>query len=554
MLFYRDFFLILCFILVIGSCICSCASNGTETFNKDAEQENAAYPLKEYFAEKQADSPKATDLSPIFADLSPLNQKVTLTFREQAPLAALREIGKMLGVTVILDPDLSQYLSGRTLNLHLENMTMRDALDRITSVLDISWKEEAGGIYVTPYMKEVIDLPLLDVGSTKNFELGGDVIGEASISTGGTSGGGGGGSSSSGGGSSPLKGKFEITGESEEKDLFDVICSSLQGILQFECTLDPNCSISAQGQGSSSTTEQGAGSCFYATSSSYINLSEQAGLLWVYGRPRVVKKVKEWVNSLLSQFKRQVLIDATILEVRLSHRFKWGIDWSAIQKNLFNTGDVINFSLIGQQISDRPIFRLQYTSKYFNAILNSIKRFGDVNVISHPKILVSHRQTALMSVGKSITYLSLEPQSTTTTTQTATTTGSQPQPTIASVFEGILLGITAHIDNKDHVTLHLVPFKTDVDPDSLNERQKEIAGQKFPVTLPVLNLQETSTIIRARNNDLVVIGGLIQEVSSSDKTNHPPFDSVPAIGGLFKNESKMTQKNELVIILRLTVI
>ena len=173
-------------------------------------------------------------------------------------------------------------------------------------------------------------------------------------------------------------------------------------------------------------------------------------------------------------------------------------------------------------------------------MVDAISTQGDVNTISSPRINVINNQSATISIGRTIPYLDF----TISCDGTGDNRVCTKQPTVQRAQAGVSLGITPQISGDGMITLHVVPVITD----QVGEEPFSDGGTSW--TVPILDTRTASTIISARDNETIVLGGLIQDSSSDNRTSVPILGSIPMVGKfLFGNQAKDSTKIELVILL-----
>ena len=188
------------------------------------------------------------------------------------------------------------------------------------------------------------------------------------------------------------------------------------------------------------------------------------------------------------------------------------------------------------------------TTSTINAVINVLKNFGEIKIISNPSIRAKHGQPSIISVGTSFTYIkSVDTTSQTTAAETSETTEVE----VSTVFDGLILGVIPFIEEDGRVSLLINPIKSDVDPNSLIP---ERVGERDSISLPEVQLKEINSTIGTKSDDVIILGGLIDKRTIKDNQGVPYLSAIPLIGYLFKNESESDQTNELVIILKVSVI
>jgi len=280
-------------------------------------------------------------------------------------------------------------------------------------------------------------------------------------------------------------------------------------------------------------------------------ISPQAGLVTVRAFPEEIKAVKRFINQSQEHLRRQVIIEAKIMEVTLNDDYQQGVRWDEVLGHVGTTD--LNFST-GGNIAGNAISALiggttgiAFKNKDFSGVINLLSTQGNVQVLSSPRITAINNQKAVIKVGNDEYFVTNV--SNTTTTGTATTV--TPEVDLTPFFSGIALDVTPQIDENGEVVLHVHPSVT-----VTNEKVKKItlSGQDIILPLAQSSVRESDTIIRAKSGEIVVIGGLIETRKLDSESKTPLLGDIPLFGELFKSKSQTTQKKELVILLKPVVI
>lgn len=293
----------------------------------------------------------------------------------------------------------------------------------------------------------------------------------------------------------------------------------------------------------------------------------QAGLVTVRAAADELMLVEEFLQQAERQLKRQVVLEARIIEVELNEGYEQGIDWSNLTAGtstsrggqpLVTGGSAVEYPTttlglnpIANLLGGGALFRV--SDGNFSAVISLLETQGDVNTLSNPRVTASNNQKAVIKVGTDEYFVT--DFSVTTTTGTSTTT--TPEVELTPFFSGIALDVTPQIADDNRILLHVHPSVT-----SVEEREKVInfgndgAGNAQVVRLPLArsSIRESDTVVEARSGELIVIGGLMQTTESEQNTRVPLLGDIPLLGELFKNRSTSTRKSELVIMLRPVVV
>jgi len=197
------------------------------------------------------------------------------------------------------------------------------------------------------------------------------------------------------------------------------------------------------------------------------------------------------------------------------------------------------------------LFGLAFQTANFSALLSFLESQGSVHVLSSPRIATLNNQKAVLKVGKDeffVTSLKTTPGVVSTGGNTAPTVSVEVQP----FFSGVALDVTPQIDDEGNIILHVHPSVSKV-----TTIEKTVnAGSAGSVVLPLASsvVSETDSIVRGKNGRIVAIGGLMRQSNSDDRSQIPGAGEVPLLGGLFRNTNQISQKRELVILIRPTIV
>ena len=288
--------------------------------------------------------------------------------------------------------------------------------------------------------------------------------------------------------------------------------------------------------------------------------SPQAGLVTIRAYPKELKAVREFLTQSESHLKRQVVLEARIIEVSLNEGYEQGVDWSGLSaswdggKGITGGGSAANSLLpttpnqIFSALGGGAGFKI--SDGNFNVAVNLLKTQGDVNTLSSPRVTATNNQKAVIKVGTDEYFV------TNASTSTTTSTGAEPIVTpnveLTPFFSGIALDVTPQIDEEGRVLLHIHPSVIDT------EEQKKIikVGTAEPLELPLAksSIRESDTVVQANNGDIIVIGGLMKTDKQEIVSKVPLLGDIPWIGEAFTNRRESTKKVELVIMLKPTVV
>jgi len=310
-----------------------------------------------------------------------------------------------------------------------------------------------------------------------------------------------------------------------------------------------------------------------------IVVSPQSGVVVVRALPDELKNVAAYLKATQLSVDRQVILEAKILEVSLSDGYQAGINWAAFHRGgehrlsggflspnsvLAPLGPISGQSAsINPQLSSTPgdnllagaaagmggLFGLAFQTNNFAALLSFLETQGNVHVLSSPRIATLNNQKAVLKVGTDEFFVTNV--STTTTTGTSTTT--TPSVTLQPFFSGVALDVTPQIDEDGNITLHIHPSVSKV---TTVEKTINLGGTSGSLNLPLASsaISETDSVVRGQDGQIVAIGGLMRQASSSDRSQLPGVGNIPLVGALARNTNQATEKRELVILLKTTIV
>ena len=284
----------------------------------------------------------------------------------------------------------------------------------------------------------------------------------------------------------------------------------------------------------------------------------QSGIVMVRAYPSELRNVGDFLDRAELSLKKQVIIEAKIIEVILSEGYQAGIQWDTFGLGYDGDMKLSTKKVVGKMTPDtfttlidnsiEGFFTLGLNYDNFNAVLQLLESHGDVNVLSSPRISTVNNQKAVIKVGTDeyfVTDISND------VTSSSTATSQSPEISLTPFFSGIALDVTPHIGDNDEVVLHVHPTITEVE-----ERVKDIGIGELVVSLPLAfsTIRETDSVIKAKSGQVVVIGGLMQEKTNANTAGVPYLSNIPYLGNMFKQKRDLTVKSELVIMLKPVVV
>ncbi|PSU03072.1 pilus (MSHA type) biogenesis protein MshL [Photobacterium gaetbulicola] len=292
-----------------------------------------------------------------------------------------------------------------------------------------------------------------------------------------------------------------------------------------------------------------------------IVVSPQASLISVRAYPNELREVKEFLGVSQQRLKRQVVLEAKIMEVALSDGYQQGINWSNITKTIggteivFGRGNISNGTIPTLPGAD-PIAALlggqtniTISDGNFDAVLSFLDTQGDLNVLSSPRVTAANNQKAVIKVG-SDQYFVTDISGGEVNSDGGT---ASPDIELTPFFSGISLDVTPQIGDEGSVLLHVHPAVIDVETEIRDIALGDTFGT-YQLPLAKSSIRESDSVIHARSGDVVVIGGLMKSATTDQVSKVPLLGDIPMLGHLFRNVNKLQVKTELVILLKPTVV
>lgn len=500
----------------------------------------------------QIDAPAGKAVEPRF-DLSVNNAPASQVF--MAIVSGTR-------YSMLVNPEITGSLS-----VNLKDVTVMEALDTIRELYGYEYRVQGTRIFVQPLTMQarlfkVNYLAAQRVGRTDTRVVSGSITNAIQPGAQGGTGGAPGAPVTSGTISQPAAGSSVST--SSDVDFWGEIRTAIQAILGNE--------------GGRSVV-----------------ISPQSGVIVVRALPRELREVEKFLNASQLTVERQVMLEAKIVEVVLSEQFQAGVNWGAFtatgrhrfssgaNTREFNTqapglganhpgdirtpydtdagayapntlGNVLAAPLVGavSRIAGGPLagaLGLAFQTGSFSALISFLETQGTVHVLSSPRIATVNNQKAVLKVGTDDFYVT---NVSTTTSASGTSTIVSPTITVQPFFSGISLDVTPQIDEDSNIILHIRPSVSVV-----SEKNKVInLGMLGTFQLPLASssINETDSIVRVRDANIVAIGGLMEYIQSDDGGKVPVVGDIPLAEPLFRQGRKGLQKREIVVLLKPTVI
>jgi len=255
------------------------------------------------------------------------------------------------------------------------------------------------------------------------------------------------------------------------------------------------------------------------------SIDKITGLVTITGTKAQLDNIQKYIDELNNKLHKEVLIDVKIYSVKLSQSHQTGINWKNFNLTFNKSAPATSANLLGSS----SIFKSGTFNIY--GFLNFLASYGQVNSISNPKIITLNNQKAIITVGKNINY--------SYNVITTDANGNAIQTTqIGTKFVGMLLDITPEISDNGVIIMNINPSISSIDPTNIN-----------PDLPPNTFEKKLNTIVRVKDGDTIVLGGLITDETSFSRNGIPLLKEIPVVKYLFSSKEKISTREELIFIM-----
>jgi MSHA biogenesis protein MshL len=481
-----------------------------------------------------------------------------------------------------LNVDIHPSIQGRV-TLNAVDQTLPAILERLSKQVDLTYKIQENVLIITP------DQPVLRTYRVDYVNMSRDTVGFIGAAAEISSTGQGSLDSAGSGGGSNNSSRTSVTSESKSH-FWETLEGNIKDILaetDKEVIVARTNSLSATSQKSANNTQsakkadadvtnattlakekEDAKNEYKTLFAGTVIVNREAGIINVRATNKQHEKVQEFLDKVMGSARRQVLIEATIVEVRLNDSYQAGIDWSRIAGA---NGGLSFGQQLGSQVTVNSATGLPTTSAnafgvksasgfvaaYTNptsifgniaASINLLEQFGKTAVLSSPKLMVLNNQTAVLKVVDNLVYFTVKSQ--TSQGGVSGNTLTSIETTAHTVPVGVVMTVTPQINNTGNVNINVRPtvsrvvgYKADPSPNLTVES-----------LIPEIQVREMESMLQIASGNTAVLGGLMQDEAINNTDKVPGVSKVPVVGKVFTGKNDASRKTELVIFLRPTVI
>lgn len=479
-----------------------------------------------------------------------------------------------------LNIDIHPSIQGRV-TLNAVDQTLPAILERLSKQVNLTYRIQNDVLTITP------DQPVLRAYKIDYVNMSRDTLGfigaDGQISSTSQSSGSAGAASSSAGNGANNSSRTSVTSESKshfwetlEKNLKDILAETDKEVLiaRTDNTGKSNERSKVGGSSNISATDATNNTAeakrekeddrneYKTLFAGTVIVNREAGIINVRATNKQHEKVQDFIDKVMSSAKKQVLIEATIVEVTLNDGYKAGIDWSRLGE-LGSAGFVFS-QVLGPQVgtvvsaasitrnSNSPGIIAGYTNGK-RGILSSVQlleQFGNTKVLSSPKLMVLNNQTAVLKVVDNLVYFTVQSQISQSASGVAGTNLQSVTTTPNTVPVGVVMSVTPQINETGNVNINVRPTITSL------IRYVPDPNPQIPANqgIPEIRTREMESLLQISSGNIAVLGGLMQDEIKNSTDAVPGLSRVPVLGKLFQGKNDSNLKTELVIFLRPTVI
>ena len=464
------------------------------------------------------------------------------------------------GLNLIVDPNVLAI--AKRADMYLKKVSPREFVNEVVRAFDVVGEIRGNTLRVNLLEERVFTLDMLNATMAMDVSSGGNVFGANS--------------SGGSGSANALRGNVLLSGGSGAKtDPYEQIEASVKRILGD----NENTKRAAAPVAAATTPAAAATNALVADDAphervaSIFTLNRNSGTLYVKARPSQLRSIEKMLDRTQKILRRQVQIEAQLIDVQLNDAFEFGVDWNLLRQHAAAGFGVVPASLSGtsstlgqrgigdlaartltlpaQLIGSQggPSLGVGYQEGKFGAVLSALRSFGAVKILSNPSIQVRNGTPALLTVGTNARFVSKSSVTLNVPGGGASTTSSDVQTD--SVFSGVMVGVIPFIRDDGQVELVVHPMQTEVDSKSLALVD---IGANNKITLPIVNYKGMTTTLNVVSGDTVMIGGLIDRRVGNDDRGAPVASDIPLFGKLFGNQRTSHTSRELVMVIRVKVL
>lgn len=306
----------------------------------------------------------------------------------------------------------------------------------------------------------------------------------------------------------------------------------------------------------SNNNNQNSVTSFNANGVSIIADGAQNALV-VKAEPQLMREIEAAIQQ-LDVRRQQVLIEATIIEIRGNDADQLGVQWAL--GDISSGVGVVNFSNVGTSLAKLAAGYLSGgaaglggavgpgtslilgdykegadgSRKLYGAVIQALKERTKSNLLSTPSILTMDNEEAYIVVGENVPFV-------TGSVLTGSGGSANPYTSIERKDVGVTLKVIPHIGEGGSIRLEV-------------EQEVSAVADKGQATDLVTSKRSIKTTVLAEHGQTVVLGGLISDDSTHTRQSVPFLGDIPGLGRLFRADGKSNIKRNLLVFIHPTIV
>lgn len=511
----------------------------TEDLARESAKLAAARAETQQLIEKKAPQTEPQAIAPRH---DPMEDIVVSVKLQNATLSSMLQVfSEQAHMNMLVDPEVLAI--DKRASFYLNRVTARELYQHILDAFDLSGQVEGSTTKITLFEERFFNIDFLNARMSMDVTSGGNVFGANSGGASGASG-------------DQIRGNISLNGGTGKQ---------VESYEQLEANLKQLIGGKEGAKQADKDEEDNKKRTVYS-------LNKSSGTLFVRARPSQMRMVEKMIDRYKVVLRRQVLIEAQLLDVELNDQFQYGVDWNLLRSSVAaivggapiaagafaaalpnggESGPLRTLTFPSQSVgyTEGRSTGLAYSRGSIAASISLLRGFGNVKVLSNPSIRVRNNVPALLSVGSTNRFVAKSSVTVTNPGGGAATTTADVQTD--SVFSGVIIGVVPFIGEQGNVELLINPMQTEVDAVSL---QLQDVGGGNKVSLPKISFKGMTTTLNIQDGDTVIIGGLIDQSTAGNDRGTPGLSDVPFFGKAFGNESTSHRIRELVIVLKVKLL
>lgn len=501
-----------------------------------------------------------TPLPPKEADIAGLDKLVSLSVTDDVPLKdVLMELSRLADIDMELDPAISGGII-----LRVKDKPFNDVMERIANLASLRYSFHNGTMKIErdlPYIENYkVDFLNLARSNESNSSINTKVISQVTSNNGGGSGGSGGGNSTEG---SIKTGTSSNLSTSYDGNLWASVKADMARILNLD-PRDPdkkedtkrnnpvNAMPDAMGFSSGGRVATG-------NMRNFLAVNQQAGIITVRGTHKQQQAIQTYLNRVKHSVSAQVLIEAKVVEVSLGQKYRTGINWNILDRNMRLSIDGGFTKAVQGETDLFEVGILNSAGNDLDAAVSLTENFGTSRTLSSPRLHAINNQQAVLSFAFNQVFFTLDAQEQEDRFGDSLTRTLNINSQVNTIPIGVVLNLQPSIDvDTDQITMNVRPtlsrIKSEVDDPgvAILAARNDITGVRS--TIPIVEVRELDSILKIKSGQIMVIGGLMEERNTNDETGIPVLSTVPLVGKLFKGVAKDSEVVETVIFIKATIV